>query len=85
MYWACLGDREAPGIREVIGTEADAKALFDQLRGANPVREVKPGVFVAEGKSGGNVIFRASSKSGPPTVDVHGIEEGVRKIKFVDK
>lgn len=71
------------GVREVVGDTNDARNLFDTIRGNNPVTEVKPGVFVAEGKSGGNVTFREVSKSGPPTVDVHGVEDGVRKIKFV--
>jgi len=76
---------KSEGIREVIGNASDARALFDQLRGGNAVKEVKPGVFVAESatKPGAKVTFRAASKSGPPTVDVHGIEEGVRKVKFV--
>jgi hypothetical protein len=67
----------------VVGDAGDARKLFDQLRGSNPVTEVKPGVFTAPGANGGTVTFRATSKSGPPTVDVHGIEEGIRKIKFV--
>jgi len=60
----------------VVGDAGDARKLFDQLRGSNPVTEVKPGVFTAPGANGGTVTFRATSKSGPPTVDVHGIEEG---------
>ena len=70
-------------IREVVGDSGDALKLFDKLRGNNPVREIKPGIFVAKGKTGGHVTFRPSSKSGPPTVDVHGLEPGGRKIKFV--
>lgn len=73
------------GVREVVGDAGDARRLFDQLRGSNPVTEVKPGVFTAPGANGGTATFRATSKSGPPTVDVHGIEEGIRKIKFVEK
>jgi hypothetical protein len=69
----------------VVGDAGDARKLFDQLRGSNPVTEVKPGVFTAPGTNGGTVTLRATSKSGPPTVDVHGIEEGIRKIKFVDQ
>jgi len=72
------------GVREVVGDSRDARKLFDQLRGSNPATEVKPGVFTARATDGGTVTFRATSKSGPPTVDVHGIEEGVRKIKFVE-
>ena len=70
-------------IREVVGDSGDALKLFDKLRGNNPVREVEPGIFVAKGKTGGHVTFRPSSKSGPPTVDVHGLEPGGKKIKFV--
>ncbi|MCH9608833.1 MAG: hypothetical protein S4CHLAM45_07450 [Chlamydiales bacterium] len=73
------------GVREVIGDVQEAKTLFDKLRGKNPIREVKPGVFTAEGKNGGHVTFRTKSKSGPPTVDVHGVEEGIRKIKFLNE
>jgi hypothetical protein len=73
------------GVREVIGDANDARTLFDQLRGSNPITEVKPGIFIASGINGGTITFRTTSKSGPPTVDVHGIKEGVRKIKFVDE
>jgi hypothetical protein len=72
-------------VREVVGDVGDARRLFDQLRGSNAVTEVKPGVFTAKASDGGTVTFRAVSKSGPPTVDVHGLESGVRKIKFVEK
>jgi hypothetical protein len=80
-----LGREGSKGVREVVGNAGDARKLFDQLRGTNAVTEVKPGVFTALGSNGGTVTFRASSKSGPPTVDVHGIEEGIRKIKFLDE
>jgi len=71
------------GVREVVGDAPSARKFFDDLRGSSPVEKVKPGVFKASGPNGKDVTFRASSKSGPPTVDVHGIESGVRKIKFV--
>ena len=73
------------GVREVVGDSGDARKLFDDLRGSNPVTEVKLGVFTAPGANGGTVTFRGTSKSGPPKVDVHGIEDGIRKIKFVDQ
>lgn len=73
------------GVREVDGNVDDARELFDILRGDNPAREIRPGEFTAPGRNGGNATFRPSSKSGPPTVDVHGIEPGVRKIKFVGR
>jgi RHS repeat-associated protein len=71
-------------IRVVKGTVEDAKKMFDTLRGKNPVTERQPGTFVAKSATGkGNVTFRAESGSGHPTVDVHGIADGVSKIKFV--
>jgi len=73
------------GVREVVGDSGDARKLFDDMRGSNPVTEVKLGVFTAPGANGGTVTFRGTSKSGPPKVDVHGIEDGIRKIKFVDQ
>ncbi len=73
------------GVREVVGDAGDARKLFDRLRGSNPATEVKPGVLTAKGVNGGTATFRATSKSGPPTVDVHGIEEDLRKIKFVSE
>jgi hypothetical protein len=73
----------SPAIREVLGDVNDAKTLFDALRGSNVVTEVKPGVFIARTSNGATVTFRPVSKSGPPTVDVRGIEEGIEKIKFI--
>lgn len=73
----------SPGIREVEGGGDAATALFNELRGGNAAFEVRPGVFVSQVEGGGNVTLRLSSKSGPPTVDVHGVADGVRKIKFV--
>ena len=117
------------GVREVVGgTVTQARALFDKLRGSNPVVQHPNGAFVADyvparhsrnqsctaeecrksgiifipscipqricahvaqdcrrqGLGGGvSVTFRATSKSGPATVDVHGIVQGLRKIKFL--
>ncbi len=71
------------GVREIIGNEKDARKLFDQLRVSNPVIEVKQGVFLSKAENGGIITFRAASKSGPPTVDIHGLEIGVRKFKFL--
>ncbi len=77
---------KSKGIREVAGDAGDARKLFDNLRGSNPVTEVRPGIFTARGPNGATVTFRATSKSGgPPTVDVHGIEKGLRKIKFLEQ
>ncbi len=75
-----------PGIREVVGTSDDAMALFDYLRGENPYKVDSSGALVVPSKTGqGNVTYRQTSKSGPATVDVYGIEQGVDKIKFVPK
>ena len=81
---ATLGKEGSKGIREVTGTAGDAKKMFDTLRAGNQVKEVAPGVFTAEGAKGGTVTFRAESKSGPPTVDVNGVVDGIRKIKFLE-
>lgn len=70
---------------EVVGGVKDAQKMFDTLRAGNKVTEVKPGVFTAQGAKGGTVTFRASSNSGPPTVDVHGVVDNVRKVKFVER
>jgi RHS repeat-associated protein len=70
------------GIREIEGTLDDAIDLFDKLAKPGTIKEVKPGVFVAEAEKGGTLTFRASSKSGPPTIDLNGVAPGVRKIKI---
>jgi hypothetical protein len=81
---ATMGTEGSQGVRQVTGTAHDAKKMFDTLRAGNKVREVKPGVFTAKGANGGTVTYRATSRSGPSTVDVHGVVDGVRKIKFVE-
>ncbi len=81
---ATMGKEGSKGIREVAGTAKDARKMFDTLRAGNEVKEVKPGVFTAEGANGGTVTFRAESKSGPATIDVNGIVDGIRKIKFLE-
>jgi len=79
---------KSPGVREVVGTADDAQALFNQLaRGGNIRPHPKaPGGKLADLPGGGTVGFRASSKSGPPTVDINipGFD-GLKKIKFVPK
>lgn len=70
-------------IRVFKGTVADAIDFFDVIAKPGTIKEVKPGVFIAEGQKGGTITFRASSKSGPPTIDLNGIAPGVRKVKFV--
>ena len=75
------------GIREVVGTEIEARQLFNQQIEKSTLKEVKPGVFVGKDKNGIIYTFRAkSSKISDyvPTIDVNGID-GLRKIKFVEK
>ncbi|MBI1762688.1 MAG: RHS repeat-associated core domain-containing protein [Acidobacteria bacterium] len=72
-------------VVEIVGDVKDAKVLFDELRGANTATQVAPGVFTAKPYTGpGTLTFRATSQSGPPTVDVHGMGDWA-KIKFVPK
>lgn len=82
---ATMGKEGSKGVREVAGTAKDARKMFDTLRAGNEAKEVKLGVFTAEGAKGGTVTFRAESKSGPATVDIHGVVEGVRKVKFLEQ
>lgn len=73
-------------VYEVVGHSDEALMLFNKLRGTNAVKMKAPGVWVADSITGaGKVTFRYSSKSGPPTVSVHGIQAGVDKLKFVPK
>ena len=70
------------GIRNVKGTETDARNLFDNQVIKSTVEEKAPGVFVGQGTDGFTYTFRSVSKSGPPTIDIKGIQ-GLRKIKFI--
>jgi len=72
-------------VREVVGNADDAKKLFDEIRSGAAVTEVAEGVFTAPGPYGGTLTYRAVSQSGPPTIDTHGVVEGLRKIKFVEQ
>jgi RHS repeat-associated protein len=83
---------KSPGIREVVGTESDAKNLFDLLRGDNPIEDAfdrkgnKTGIKARSKDVPGKwVTFRTTSTTGEqgPVVDVHGIEGKLKKIKFV--
>ena len=85
-----IGRKGSRGVREVVGTESDARDLFDVLRGDNPIEDaldrngVKTGIKARSQDAPGKwVTLRTTSRSGEPTVDVHGIEKGVKKIKFV--
>ena len=86
-----IGRKGGRGIREVVGGESDARDLFDYLRGDNDFYPDpdNPDVLLAPVKGRENerirVTFRPKSGDKPPTVDVHGIEKGVRKIKFVQE
>lgn len=45
----------------MVGDAGDARKLFDQLRGTNPVTEVKPVVFITvKGVDGGTATLRAT-------------------------
>ena len=75
------------GIREVVGTEIEARQLFNQQIEKSTLKEVKPGVFVGKDKNEIRYSFRAKSSeisAYVPTIDVNGID-GLRKIKFVEK
>jgi hypothetical protein len=57
-------------------------------RGEQPSQAVPEAAVAVSTSKQGTVVLRsidltATSKSGPPTVDVHGIELGIAKIKFV--
>ena len=70
------------GIRAVKGTSSDALKFFKNQVNPSTIKEVKPGVFIGRDANGLTFTFRAASKSGPPTIDVNGIQ-GLRKIKFL--
>jgi hypothetical protein len=74
---------ENSGIRAVKGTANDAFTFFKNQVNPSTIKEVKSGVYVGQDSNGLTFTFRASSKSGPPTIDVNGIE-GLRKIKFLE-
>ncbi|MBU2703252.1 filamentous hemagglutinin [Sporomusaceae bacterium BoRhaA] len=74
---------ENSGIRAVQGNAEDAYNFFKAQVDPNSIQEVKPGVFVGQDANGITFTYRASSKSGPPTVDVNGAD-GIRKIKFLE-
>ncbi len=67
-------------IRAIKGTANDAFNFFKAQ--VTQYKEVSKGVFVGKDANGVTFIYRASSKSGPPTIDVNGIK-GIRKIKFL--
>ena len=48
----------------------------------NTLKEVKPRVFIGKNTNGLTFTYRVALKSGPPTIDVDGIN-GLRKIKFL--
>ena len=68
-------------IREIKGNSKDA---FDFFKAQVESFEKKPnGTFVGKDKNGITFAYRATSASGPPTIDINKIK-GVRKIKFLD-
>jgi len=74
---------ENSGIRALKGTADDAEKFFKAQVNLSTIQEVKPGVFVGKDVNGIIFTYRASSKSGPPTIDVNGVD-GIRKIKFLE-
>jgi hypothetical protein len=68
-------------IRAVQGDASDALDFFKAQ--VENFREVQPGVFVGTDSNGITFSYRATSLSGPPTIDVNGIS-GLRKIKFLE-
>jgi hypothetical protein len=72
-------------IRILKGGTSEAEPLFKQLsEGGKALEGTKyPGQLV-ELPGGGRIGFRPTSTSGPPTIDVMGVEGlGVREIKFI--
>jgi hypothetical protein len=73
------------GIRQVNGTETDARSFFDNQVSQSTVQEVQPGVFVGQGVNGITYTYRAISSAlsnHVPTIDINGIS-GLRKMKFL--
>ncbi len=68
-------------IRAMKGSANDALEFFKAQ--VKTFTEVKPGVYVGSDENGIIFVYRAVSKSGPPTIDVNGIQ-GLRKIKFLN-
>ncbi|OMD34714.1 hypothetical protein BSK56_33475, partial [Paenibacillus borealis] len=76
-----LGQADQKDIKRITGNANDAFDFFKEQ--VSSYREVSPGVFVGKDTNGVTFTYRASSKSGPPTIDLNGIS-GVRKIKFLE-
>lgn len=71
-------------IRLLQGGQAEAEYLFSQLsRGGQRVEGTSyPGTLVSL-PGGGQVGYRSTSRSGPPTIDVVIEGLGIREIKFL--
>ncbi len=76
-----LAKADQKDIRQIIGNSDDAFNFFRAQ--ITNYTEVSKGIFVGTDAHGVTFTFRASSKSGPPTIDINGIS-GVRKIKFLE-
>jgi len=77
-----LAQADQKDIKRITGNASDAFDFFkDQV---NSYKEASPGVFVGKDANGVIFTYRASSKSGPPTIDINGVS-GVRKIKFLEE
>jgi RHS repeat-associated protein len=73
---------ESSGIRAVTGNADDAYNFFKAQVNPATINQVKPGVLIGQDANGITFTYRAFSKSGPPTIDVNGVD-GIRKIKFL--
>ena len=78
-----IGERSLQkDIRQIIGDQYDAYNFFRAQ--VESFTERANGVFVGSNENGIIFAYRATSKFGPPTIDINGIK-GIRKIKFIKK
>lgn len=84
-----IGKRTGKKVREVEGSEEDARQLYEKLARLGK-KDPIPTYYGdrVEIPRLGNVGFRRRSKSGPPTIDVdvniEDLKDGV-KFKFVER
>jgi RHS repeat-associated protein len=70
---------KSKGIRIVKGNSIDAYKFFRAQ--VVSMKKIKPGMYIGKDANGVTFTYRRASKSGPPTIDVNGVN-GLRKIKF---
>jgi hypothetical protein len=75
----------SPKIRLLPGGQTEAQKLFGEISaGGTPVKGTTyPGTLVDLPNGGGQVGFRLTSTSGPPTIDVRVPGLRIREIKFL--